>query len=215
MFSRTYYLFFKQTEVNSWNDMSCVALLSEIEQNILVILKSVCFLFPFFLYEIPMNLFGYQFPFLNWSLLLNHSLLNLLNSQRSLCLRLARTRPFETISLQRIMQHRSSFFFFLSKSQWHKLQALPSHLWLCCESRPRFGCRLTEAWNQCPGIGASFLNGLETISGRPLSCWMNPRFIIGPQNLPISKCVAHANSSKKIAERVFFSIIVSSGGHAI
>lgn len=47
MFSRTYYLFFKRTEVNSWNDMICVALRSEIEHKILVILESVCFLFPF------------------------------------------------------------------------------------------------------------------------------------------------------------------------
>lgn len=135
MFSRTYYLFFKQTEVNSWNDMSCVALLSEIEQNILVILKSVCFLFPFFLYEIPMKLFGYQFPLLNWSLLLNHSLLNLLNSQRSLCLRSARTRPFEAISLQRIMQHRSSFFSFFLKVSGTNYKPCP----VICDSAVKAG----------------------------------------------------------------------------
>lgn len=148
----------------------------------------------------PKKLFGYQFPFLNWSLLLNHSPCWIPKDLIAHCLlELGLLRPSQCQGSYSIVL----LFFFLSKSQWHKLQALPSHLWLCCESRPRFGCKTTEAWNQCPSIGASFLNGLEKTSGRPLSCWINPRFIIGPRSLPISKCVAHTNSSKKIVERCY------------
>lgn len=115
MCSPTLYLFFKLMKVNSWHEKICVTLQSKIELKILVIRKgvfSLCFLCMWYLWKVV------RANFLSSNLTIgfitanfNHSLLNLSSFQSSHCLLFATTRPIETIPLQKIIQHHSSFFF--------------------------------------------------------------------------------------------------------